>query len=70
MAVRASFTRFDPYRLTGVRVTDQELGHGSYATVLELEYPTPLQMSRLTQTPAWHQPCLYATRGNGSQSQV
>ena len=29
---------FDPYTLTGVRVTDQELGHGSYATVLELEY--------------------------------
>ena len=32
------FTRFDPYKLTGVRVTDRELGHGSYATVLELEY--------------------------------
>ena len=39
MAVRpATFTGFDPYKLTGVRVTDQELGHGSYATVLELEY--------------------------------
>ena len=39
MAARAAiFTRFDPYKLTGVRVTDQELGHGSYATVLELEY--------------------------------
>ena len=38
MAVRATFTGFDPYRLTGVRVTDQELGHGSYATVLELTY--------------------------------
>ena len=38
-AVRpATFTGFDPYKLTGVRVTDQELGHGSYATVLELEY--------------------------------
>ena len=34
----ATFTEFDPYKLTGVRVTDQELGHGSYATVLELEY--------------------------------
>ena len=31
-------TSLDPYKLTGVRVTDQELGHGSYATVLELEY--------------------------------
>ena len=29
---------FDPYKLTGVTVTDRELGHGSYATVLELEY--------------------------------
>ena len=29
---------FDAYKLTGVRVTDRELGHGSYATVLELEY--------------------------------
>ena len=38
MAVLATFTEFDPYKLTGVRVTDQELGHGSYATVLELEY--------------------------------
>ena len=39
MAVReATFTRFDPYKLTGVKVTDRELGHGSYATVLELEY--------------------------------
>ena len=34
----AAFTGFDPYKLTGVRVTDQKLGHGSYATVLELEY--------------------------------
>ena len=39
MAVRAAtFTGFDPYKLTGVRVTDRELGHGSYATVLELKY--------------------------------
>ena len=39
MAVRvATFTGFDPYKLTGVRETDRELGHGSYATVLELEY--------------------------------
>ena len=39
MAVgEATFTGFDPYKLTGVRVTDRELGHGSYATVLELEY--------------------------------
>ena len=37
MAGRATFTGFDPYKLTGVRVTDRELGHGSYATVLELE---------------------------------
>jgi hypothetical protein len=39
MAVRATFTAgFGPYRLIGVRVTDRELGRGSYATVLELEY--------------------------------
>ena len=38
MALRATFTGFDPYKLTGVRVTDRKLGHGSYATVLELEY--------------------------------
>ena len=37
-AVRpATFTGFNPYKLTGVRVTDRELGHGSYGTVLELE---------------------------------
>ena len=34
----ATFTGFDPYKLTGVRVIDRKLGHGSYATVLELEY--------------------------------
>ena len=38
MAERATFTGFDPYTLTGVAVTDRELGHGSYATVIELEY--------------------------------
>ena len=38
MAARATFTGFDPYRLNGVTVTDRELGHGSYATILELEY--------------------------------
>ena len=35
---QATFTGFDPYKLTGIGVTDRELGHGSYATVLELEY--------------------------------
>ena len=38
MAGRANFTGFESYQLTGVRVTDRELGHGSYATVQELEY--------------------------------
>ena len=38
MAATATFTGFDPYRLNGVTVTDRELGHDSYATVLELEY--------------------------------
>ena len=38
MAERATFTGFDPYTLTGVAVTDRELGHGAYATVVELEY--------------------------------
>ena len=38
MAVRATFTGFDPYKLIGVGVTYRELGHGSYATVLELDY--------------------------------
>ena len=32
------FAGFDPYKMTGVRVTDRKVGHGSYATVLELEY--------------------------------
>lgn len=33
-----SFNGLDPYKLTGVKVTDRIIGHGSYATVLELEY--------------------------------
>ena len=38
MAEKATFTGFDPFKLTGVTVTDRKLGHGAYATVLELEY--------------------------------
>ena len=34
----ANFTSIELYKLTGIQVTDRELGHGSYATVLELEY--------------------------------
>ena len=38
MADKTSFTELDSFKLTGVSVTSNELGHGSYATVLELEY--------------------------------
>ena len=38
MAVRSLFARLEPYKLAGVQFTNRELGHGSYATVLELEY--------------------------------
>ena len=38
MAEGANFTGFESFHLAGVRVTDKELGHGSYATVQELEY--------------------------------
>ena len=38
MAARAAFSGFESYELTGVKVTDKEFGHGSYATVLELDY--------------------------------
>ena len=38
MAGRATFTGFEQFKLTGVKVTDKVLGHGSYGTVLELEY--------------------------------
>ena len=35
---RQTLVEFGPYRLTGVRSTDNELGRGSYAVVIELEY--------------------------------
>ena len=39
MALKAAtFTGFETCELSLVQVTDRELGHGSYATVLELEY--------------------------------
>ena len=38
MAERTPATQWDPYKLSGVTVTNKELGHGSYATVWELEY--------------------------------
>ena len=37
MTGRATFAGLEQYKLTGVRVTDRELGHGSYATLIELE---------------------------------
>lgn len=39
MALKAAtFTKFKTYELNSVQITDQELGYGSYATVLELKY--------------------------------
>ena len=38
MSTKATFEGLEPYKLTGIIVTDRELGHGSYATVLELQY--------------------------------
>ena len=38
MAEGIVFKGFDAYKLIGVSTTNKELGHGSYATVLELEY--------------------------------
>jgi serine/threonine protein kinase len=38
MADKTSFKQLDLFKLSGVSVTSTELGHGSYATVLELEY--------------------------------
>ena len=38
MASRATFAGFDRFTLTDVVVSDRELGHGSYATVYEVEY--------------------------------
>ena len=38
LARQESFSGFEPYKLTGVIVTDVVIGSGSYATVLELEY--------------------------------
>ena len=35
---RATFSGFKEFELTEVEVTDRELGHGSFATVIELEY--------------------------------
>ena len=38
MAERVTFTKFEPFNLTGIQVSDRELGQGSYATVFELDY--------------------------------
>ena len=34
----ATFTKFKTYELSSVQITDQVLGYGSYATILELKY--------------------------------
>ena len=38
MAARATFAALNAYKLNGVKESNIELGHGSYATVMELEY--------------------------------
>ena len=38
MDVNLNFDQLETYKLKEVQVTDRELGHGSYATVLELDY--------------------------------
>ena len=38
MARKDLFSGFEPYKLTNVQLTDKKLGHGSYATVVELKY--------------------------------
>ena len=38
MALSTNFDDLKAYKLNEIRVIDRELGHGSYATVLELEY--------------------------------
>ena len=38
MARKATFSGFKDFELTEVEVKDRELGHGSFATVIELEY--------------------------------
>ena len=38
MNQRATFSGFESYQLVGLEVTDEELGHGSYATVLKVDY--------------------------------
>ena len=35
---KATFAGFKPYVLIGIEVTDKQLGHGSYGTVVELKY--------------------------------
>ena len=38
MAERKAFIGFESYKLYGITMTDRKLGHGSYASVLEMEY--------------------------------
>ena len=38
MAEESPFSGFEPYQLSQVQVTDNKLGHGSYATVMEVKY--------------------------------
>ena len=38
MDAKGIFSGLEPYKLTSIRVMDRELGHSSYATILELEY--------------------------------
>ena len=38
MNQRPTFSRFEPFQLTGLEVTNEELGHGSYATVFKVDY--------------------------------
>ena len=48
---RLNMTRrleFEPYRLSNLRVTNEQLGTGSYASVLKVEYISWIGMCRKT----------------------
>ena len=57
----ASTTFSERYKLTGIKTTDKELGRGSYATVLELEY-----MGLKCAGKKIHEPLLKTPKGDAS----
>ncbi len=64
---------FEQFTLKQIRITENELGRGSYAVVMELEYRSRTEMRRQEALPSslrhWNRACSTKVSGGVSPAQ-